>query len=117
MANTKKVDMWYEPRNIVQKTNGFECEMTADDHAFLCGLLKETRPSTILEIGIAEGGTTFIIDTVMRLIGQAGSMVSVDISPELYWDKRRETGYVYKEVGEKNGLNIVLLSGIPLDMQ
>ena len=97
-ANTKKVEMWYEPGEIVRKTKGFECEMTIDEHAFLCGLIKEKRPSTILEIGVAEGGTTFIIDTAMKLMNQAGILISVDISPKLYWDEKRETGCVYKEL-------------------
>lgn len=110
-ANTKKVNLWYEPGNIVREINGFECEMTADDHGFLCGLIKEKRPSTILEIGVAEGGTTFIIDTAMKLIKQEGSLISVDISPQLYWDKRRDTGYVYKEVVDNRWLKHSFIIG------
>ena len=96
-AYAKKNEMWYEPADSARSIPGFECEMSRDDHGFLCGLLKEKCPDVIMEIGVAEGGTTLVIDSAMKMLGIAGKLFSIDISSELYCDRTKSTGFIYKE--------------------
>ena len=93
----KKNEMWYEPADFARSKLKFECEMSRDDHGFLCGLIKQKLPSVIMEIGVAEGGTTLVIDTAMKMLGIVGKLFSIDISKELYCDRTKDTGFIYKE--------------------
>lgn len=52
----KSVSLYHEPREILSHTQEKYCEMTVDESAFLCGLIKENKPKKILEVGIAGGG-------------------------------------------------------------
>lgn len=110
MANRKKVEMWYEPCDKAHGIPKFECEMSRDDHGYLCGLLKEKRPRTIMEIGVAEGGTTLVIDIAMNMLGVDAVLYSIDISPMLYYDKRKKTGWIYSDSKERR-LNQTFMLG------
>lgn len=46
-----------------------KCEMSRDQIAFLCGLLKWKKPRKIVEVGVAEGGTTAIIIKCLESMG------------------------------------------------
>lgn len=94
----KTVKLWYEPRRNLQNKRSFTCEMSDDDHAFLCGIIKEIRPEKIVEIGVAEGGTTAVIMESLFLLGMESRVYSVDLNRELYCNREKETGYVWKEV-------------------
>ena len=109
-AYKKKNEMWYEPADFARSNLKFECEMSRDDHGFLCGLLKEKHPSVIMEIGVAEGGTTLVIDTAMKMLGIVGKLFSIDISKELYCDRTKGTGFIYKE-SEKHWLEHEFIFG------
>ena len=58
--------------------------MSEFESAFLCGLIKKYEPKKILEVGIAEGGTTAIILNCLESIGQEYKMYSVDVSEKCY---------------------------------
>lgn len=92
-----KIELDYE---MVESLNAIEnkCEMTRDQIAFLCGLLKWKKPQKIVEIGVAEGGTTAIMIQCLASLGKLMEYHAVDISEKCWNDSNKETGYVVKEV-------------------
>lgn len=94
----KTVKLWYDPRRNLQNKRSFACEMSNDDHAFLCGIIKEIRPEKIVEIGVAEGGTTAVIMESLFLLGMESRVYSVDLNQKLYCNREKATGYVWQEM-------------------
>ena len=49
-----RIELEYE---VIESLNSIEnkCEMSRDQIAFLCGLLKWKKPKKVVEIGVAEG--------------------------------------------------------------
>lgn len=97
MDELKQVEPWYEPTDIFRKEENFVCEMSREDHGFLCGIIKMAKPRKILELGVAEGGTTAVIAKSMEMLGLECEMYSVDINERLYCNTDHETGYIFKE--------------------
>lgn len=96
--NFNQIDLRFEYRDIIQtlpKIKG-EPEMTEFDSSFLCGLLNKFKPSKILEVGIAGGGTTAIIEQCMCSIKQKESfeLISIDISEKFYRNNSVKSGYL-----------------------
>lgn len=44
ISEFRKVELWYDPRKILQSKYDLVCEINDDDHAFLCGIIKEICP-------------------------------------------------------------------------
>lgn len=97
----KSVDLFYEPENLCNRiTSGLSreySEMSSFQKAFLCGLIKEKRPTKLVEIGVAGGGTTATILTCFKMLDYDAEMYSVDLSEKWYRTGKRETGFVAKE--------------------
>ena len=56
------VTLFKEPIEILDKiSSDRKSEMTEWQLSFLCGLIKESRPQKLVEIGVAAGGTTAVI--------------------------------------------------------
>lgn len=87
---------WYEPSDKLRVTEKFLCEMSREEHGFLCGIIRLCNPKKILEIGVAEGGTTAVIMTALNKLKLSSEVISVDINKNLYCNSQLETGYVYK---------------------
>ena len=64
------------------------------DSAFLCGLLRESRPRKILEVGVADGGSTAVILQAMTDLGAPFSLHSVDIRTRAFRAPDLEIGYL-----------------------
>ncbi len=94
------VELWYEPSRNLQTENPLSCEMVESDHAFLCGMIKQAKPKKIVEIGVAEGGTTAVIMNCLTLLDMDSKVYSVDLNEKLYYDKNRETGYIWKDLSK-----------------
>lgn len=97
------IEPWYEPLDMLKKKINFECEMSREDHGFLCGILKMVRPEKVLEIGVAEGGTTGVIMNSLSLLGLKSRMYSVDLNERFFRDKALRTGYEYDKLSELIG--------------
>lgn len=97
----RTVDLYSEPRKILDYMERPSAEMLPYEHAFLCGLIKKTRPKKIVEIGVAGGGTTAIIQNCTELLGLTTEFYSVDVSTEHYWIKGKKTGYLYEQVADR----------------
>ena len=87
--NFKNVEYWFEPSDNLKD---FTCEMSRNDHGFLCGLIKKFKPHKIVEIGIAEGGTTGVIINALNILNLDYKMYSVDISDD-FSGNGIKTGY------------------------
>lgn len=94
----KSVDLFYEPLEILDRlSDGDKAEMTTEDMAFLCGMIRERKPKKIVEIGVAAGGTTAVILNCISAIGLKTKMFSIDLSTTYYRDRNKEAGYLAKE--------------------
>lgn len=49
----QKLELFYEPREILKELSEPYAEMSRNDHGFLGGLLKKYNPTKAVEIGIA----------------------------------------------------------------
>lgn len=94
------VELWEKPAQELHGKAEFICEMSNQDHAFLCGLMKDKEPKKILEIGIAEGGTTAVIVNCLSLLGNKCDVYSVDLSESCYYDNQKKTGYEYERLAQ-----------------
>lgn len=72
--------------------------MSRDQIAFLCGLLKWKKPRNIVEIGVAEGGTTAVIIKCLEALGNYVEYHAVDILETCWNDRCKDTGYMVNEV-------------------
>ncbi len=74
-----------------------EPEMSEDESAFLCGLIRDKTPATVMEVGIAGGGTTAILLQCLSDLDYACTMYSVDVSERFYRDPGRKSGFLGEE--------------------
>lgn len=91
-------NLFYEPLNILEKLpSGNQSEMSKDQLAFLLGLMKEYRPKKLVEIGVAEGGTTVAILQCISILNLETKVISIDLQKNLYNDHSRKIGHVTEE--------------------
>ena len=96
---------WYEPSDTLYAKASFTCEMSREDHGFLCGLIRHFKPNKIVEIGVAEGGTTGVITNALNMLGVEADFYSVDLNERLFCNTEYETGYQYKELKQRMDLS------------
>ncbi len=92
------VEMWDDPFNELWNKEKFICEMSQHDHQVLSGMLRKIRPKKVLEIGVAEGGTTAVIVNCLSMLDIESELWSVDLNEKLYYNAEQDTGYVYEEL-------------------
>jgi predicted O-methyltransferase YrrM len=111
---TRDVDLYYEPIEILEKLSCPGAEMSRDQLAFVCGLIREHRPKKIVEVGVAAGGTTAVLLNCLSMLSLDTEFYSVDISEKYYRDKSKETGYLGEESKSflKNKVNHTRYFGI-----
>lgn len=86
-------------------------EMTRFQHGFLCGLIEETKPKKILEIGVAAGGTTTVILDCLEKNNIQAEMFSVDISVNWYRGGEKRSGYLKEQIIPNNKINHKFILG------
>lgn len=94
------IEPWYEPLDMLKEKIEFECDMSRKDHGFLCGIINMVRPKKVLEIGVAEGGTTGVIMNSLSLLDLKSKMYSVDLNERFYHNKDLRTGYEYDKLSK-----------------
>lgn len=67
-----------------------KAEMSDEERDFLIHVLKKFSPRKIVEIGVAEGGTSV---NILKAAPVESMLYSVDISENLYCDSTKKTGY------------------------
>ena len=102
-----RADCWYEPLEIlneVPKEWTIERRQVRDfDQALICGIIRERKSKKIVEIGIAEGGTTAVIAKAVSMLELDSRIYGVDLSRKLYYDDRYESGCICSYFNDKYG--------------
>ena len=87
--------LWWEPRTELEAgVADLGIEMSQQESAFICGLLRAKRPAKILEIGVSAGGTTAVILKALDLLDLPSQVHSIDLLPRWARDENKATGYV-----------------------
>ncbi|MCR4622488.1 MAG: class I SAM-dependent methyltransferase [Clostridiales bacterium] len=106
MYNIDAVEPDYGPRKeIVQRLPevAAHIKMYEQDSACLCALLEKQKPRKILEVGVANGGTSAVIIECMHELGSAYELHCVDILETGYAGSEHEIGFLGKEASELYG--------------
>ena len=101
----KHVEGYYEPIDKLSNEIAKNAEMTRDEMAFLCGLIKESKPSKIVEVGVAAGSTTAVIINCLELLDMKTALFSVDLNEKLYYQEEKLTGHIANEYISNKVLN------------
>lgn len=99
----KTVEPYEAPLELNKAWEGkiYGSELFPEQQKFLCGLIRDKRPKKILELGVAAGGTSCLIQYTLQLLGQQAEMYSIDVLPMFYRDDRKEAGFLLKEMAGK----------------
>jgi len=98
-----QIEKWFEPLSILEKMETPVCEMDREQQGFLCSLINKYKPKKVVEIGVAEGGTTAVIMKTLESVSPDAVMYSSDLNEKLYYDKSQDTGYLLNEVRDELG--------------
>ena len=80
-----------------------DIEMYENDSAFVCGLLERFKPGKIVEVGVADGGTTAVILQCMKELQVPFSLDSVDVLEKNARKPQHEIGYLGMKAKELLG--------------
>jgi len=85
----------------IEETNYFKSEMSYKDRAFLNGIIRKTKPKTIVEIGLSAGGSTCVILNAIRDMEKT-KLYSFDYNTIWYRDdgkdNGRKTGFLVEQI-------------------
>ncbi len=105
-------DLYYEPIQILECLGYDKAEMSGEQLAFLCELIKQHKPKKIVEVGVAAGGTTSVILQCIKKLDYNTQMFSLDLNDNFYRDANKKTGYLIDKCKEGLGnFNHTLLTG------
>ena len=71
-------------------------EMTYLERCFLNGIIKQTKPKKILELGVSAGGSSAIILNAIKDFDNA-KLYSVDYNKKWYRDNSKDVGFIIEE--------------------
>ena len=71
-------------------------EMSYSQRCFLNGIIRQTKPKKILELGVSAGGSSAIILNAIKDFDNA-KLYSVDYSEKWYVDNSKNTGFIIDE--------------------
>lgn len=98
MLHINEIELFDSPRKNILPLLGDlqgEPEMSVEESAFLCGLIKKYTPRKIVEVGIAGGGTTAIIlECIKELNLKNVEMHSIDIEEYFYRNNNLKSGFL-----------------------
>lgn len=80
----------------IQKTLKDYIEITDDEQKFLNGIIRKIKPSKIVEIGVAFGGTSALILNAIKDFEDA-KLYSIDINKNCYKLHSKKTGFIVNE--------------------
>ena len=70
-------------------------EMSYKERCFLNGIIRQSKPKKILELGVSAGGSSALILNAIKDFD--ARLYSVDYSPKWYRDENKPTGYIVDE--------------------
>lgn len=103
-----RVDLDYTQREEIFSKMKFpdnEPEMTVEESAFLCGLISKVKPKSVVEVGIAGGGTTSIMLQCLENTSKDYCLNAIDVSENFYRDSRKKSGYLGEDALKVLGIS------------
>ena len=82
--------------NIKLTERKFVSEMSYLERCFLNGIIRQTKPKKILELGVSAGGSSAIILNAIKDFDNA-KLYSVDYNKKWYVDNSKDTGFIIDE--------------------
>lgn len=79
-------------------------EMSHFDLAFISSLIKEKRPTKVVEVGTSAGGSCAVMLRCLHDLGIDAEVHVVDILPYVYHDKTRDAGWLAIEEADLLGM-------------
>jgi predicted O-methyltransferase YrrM len=79
---------------VFEKLQGIE--LSHQEQRFLSGLIRQTKPRKILELGVSAGGSSALILNAIRDTPEA-HLYSIDFSKTYYRDPSKKCGFLVKE--------------------
>ncbi len=108
MLHINEIELYREPRDKIEEIFvelPGEPEMSEEESAFLCGLIKKYEPQKIVEVGVAGGGTSAIILSCIKSLGlDKTKLISVDYSEKFYRNNDYFSGHLGTEAARELGL-------------
>lgn len=111
MKMYKAIVPFEEPSSILELLDGGGdrvTEMIDSERGFLCGLIRDFKPKKIVEVGVAEGGTSAVILNCIYQLSLDCTLYSVDLSERLYYDQSKETAWQVKQAAQAKPAEIDL---------
>lgn len=81
---------------VKNNANSTISEMTYLERCFLNGIIRQTKPKKILELGVSAGGSSAIILNAIKDFDDT-KLYSVDYSKKWYRDNSKDTGFIIDE--------------------
>ena len=94
----KSIRKFKKPREILKYNDSVVCEMTDVQLDFLCGMIRKHQPHKLIEVGVAEGGTSAVVLNCLQMECPDCEMYSVDLNENLYRNDNYKTGYVLSDL-------------------
>ena len=82
--------------NIKLTERKFVSEMSYLERCFLNGIIRQTKPKKILELGVSAGGSSAIILNAIKDFDNS-KLYSIDYNTKLYYDNSKNTGFIIDE--------------------
>lgn len=89
-------------------------EMTQNQLAFLCGLLRREKPAKVVEIGISSGGTTAVVVNCLNdleMDPKDSQLYSIDINTKCVRNPEYESGYIARKYDQDSRVHHEYLLG------
>lgn len=96
----KTVNAYLEPIDIFEKIGERKSELSDESLGFICGLIKETSPRKIVEVGVSAGGTSCVILNCLQKLNLDSKLYSVDVSYTYHFDTSKTCGYQIANAAE-----------------
>ena len=91
------VKIYSEPIEILSELSGNKSQMSDEQLAYICGLIKMYMPKKIVEVGVADGGTTAVILNCIDKLRLDSEIHSIEISTKSPTDWTKKAGYLSEE--------------------
>jgi len=93
-----EVKLFKEPIDILDKLSESKSQMSAEQLSYLCGLIKMYAPNKIVEVGVADGGTTAVVLNCIDKLGLNSEVHSIEIEAKSWTgDSSKDSGYLAEE--------------------
>lgn len=98
-APRKKIESKFKSAPKFEDEVVLKSLMSPSQVSFLCGLMNATRPKKILEVGVAQGGTTAIVLQLLEDRNEPYELHSVDLGEKI---GGKQIGFVATFAKENN---------------